>query len=159
MQEFRGSHQRKGNYDRNPARDADSRGIMRFHGNLRRRSRHIIFHNTQFQPSYCKKATGGSEDCLNDNRKNLGKKAARCCQRECYIALREAARLSAELLPVRLRADYPMTCEQYSINRECITSLCELYPNASYRSVKIKKQKEREILVPLPAAPESLTRK
>ena len=87
------------------------------------------------------------------------KKAARCCQRECYIALREAARLSAELLPVRLRADYPMTCEQYSINRECITSLCELYPNASYRSVKIKKEKERQILVPLPAAPESLTRK
>ncbi len=159
MQEFRGSHQRKGNYDRNPARDADSRGIMRFMGICGAGAGISFSIILNSNPRIAKKRQVVQKIVSTITGKISEKKAARCCQRECYIALREAARLSAELLPVRLRADYPMTCEQYSINRECITSLCELYPNASYRSVKIKKEKERQILVPLPAAPESLTRK
>ena len=53
--------------------------------------------------------------------------AARCCQRDCTIALREAAAISAELLPVALVADAPLACEQVSENRECIGEACPLY--------------------------------
>jgi len=54
--------------------------------------------------------------------------AARCCQRECYLALRKAADLSRDLLPVTLRADGPLDCEQSGLNDECIGAACPLCP-------------------------------
>jgi SAM-dependent methyltransferase len=56
------------------------------------------------------------------------REAARCCHRECVLALREAARISRELLPVSLRADYLSPCEQYAKNAECIGPKCPLFP-------------------------------
>jgi len=53
--------------------------------------------------------------------------AARCCQRECYVALRKAAELSRELLPVTLRADEILDCEQVGENEECIGAACPLF--------------------------------
>lgn len=50
--------------------------------------------------------------------------AARCCQREAFQALKAAVRLSAEHLPVPLRADAELGCEQRSRNRECIGTEC-----------------------------------
>lgn len=54
--------------------------------------------------------------------------AARCCQRDCLEALRLAAELSADLLPVRLWARAEVTCGQVAKNRECIATDCPQYP-------------------------------
>jgi hypothetical protein len=54
--------------------------------------------------------------------------APRCCQRDCWIALRRAAEVSEDLLDVRLAADEPLVCEQFRSNRECIGQRCPLWP-------------------------------
>lgn len=60
---------------------------------------------------------------------------ARCCQRESVIALKEAARLSAGLLPVALLADFPFQCRQQAKNKECIRQQCPLWAvNQNQRS-------------------------
>jgi len=53
--------------------------------------------------------------------------AARCCQRECFIALEKAAELSARSLPVTLRTGPPFDCEQIDLNDECIGPDCPLF--------------------------------
>jgi hypothetical protein len=53
--------------------------------------------------------------------------AARCCQRECWLALTKAAELSTTWLPVALHAEDPMACDQARLNDECIGAACELY--------------------------------
>jgi len=53
--------------------------------------------------------------------------AARCCQRECWLALRKAAELSRELLPIPLRAEAPLICRQSHDNRDCLLTTCPLY--------------------------------
>ena len=57
------------------------------------------------------------------------REAARCCQRECWLALRRAAELSRELLPIALVADAPLVCEQHGRNKECIDRECPLFPD------------------------------
>ncbi|HSR35952.1 MAG TPA: DUF5714 domain-containing protein, partial [Desulfurivibrionaceae bacterium] len=60
---------------------------------------------------------------------------ARCCQRESVIALKEAARLSRELLPIALLADFPFRCRQQARNKECIRQQCPLWAaNQNQRS-------------------------
>jgi len=53
--------------------------------------------------------------------------AARCCQRECYVALVKAAELSRDLLPVALLAEAPLDCEQSALVEECVGADCPLY--------------------------------
>jgi SAM-dependent methyltransferase len=53
--------------------------------------------------------------------------AARCCQRDCYIALKKAAELSKDVLPVALLAGETLDCEQADQNEECIGSACPLF--------------------------------
>jgi hypothetical protein len=55
-------------------------------------------------------------------------KAARCCQRDCWLALRAAAELSTEYLPVALQAETPLLCQQSDRNAECIADRCPLWP-------------------------------
>jgi rSAM/selenodomain-associated transferase 2 len=57
--------------------------------------------------------------------------AARCCQRDCWIGLREAARLSKAYLGVSLPAEAAFTCAQFERNAECIGNRCQLHPRAS----------------------------
>jgi len=52
--------------------------------------------------------------------------SARCCQRDCWIALREAARLSAEYLPIMLKAEKTLVCQQKKENSECIGKSCPI---------------------------------
>ncbi|MEW6595347.1 MAG: DUF5714 domain-containing protein [Thermodesulfobacteriota bacterium] len=60
---------------------------------------------------------------------------ARCCQRESVTALQEAARLSQELLPIPLLAEFPIRCRQQAQNRECLRHLCPLWAaNQNQRS-------------------------
>jgi len=62
--------------------------------------------------------------------------AARCCQRESYLALVEAARASKMLLPLQLRADQDLLCTQYPLNKECIKRACQLYPKQLNKKAK-----------------------
>jgi len=57
-----------------------------------------------------------------------GFEAARCCQRDCYIALRHAAALAPELVGVSPSADAPLDCTQLATNRECLGPDCPLHP-------------------------------
>lgn len=54
--------------------------------------------------------------------------APRCCQRECWLALRTAAELSLQYLPLPLRAEASLSCWQSDRNAECITDRCPLWP-------------------------------
>ncbi len=54
--------------------------------------------------------------------------AARCCQRDCAVSLNVAARESAEILPVPLRADDDLRCSQVRHNKECIHRVCPFFP-------------------------------
>jgi len=53
--------------------------------------------------------------------------AARCCQRECWLALRRAAELSRTLLPLPLTADAPLVCRQSGDRPDCLQSRCPLW--------------------------------
>jgi hypothetical protein len=61
-------------------------------------------------------------------------KAARCCQRDGYIALAAAAEISKSLLPVALKADYKLVCKQMPLNKECLGKECPLHPTQARRS-------------------------
>ena len=50
--------------------------------------------------------------------------AARCCQRDAWIALKKAAELSADLLDRPLRAEHPLRCRQQASNPECLGAAC-----------------------------------
>ncbi len=53
---------------------------------------------------------------------------ARCCQRDSWIALRTAARLSRGMIGVALTADGPVRCEQFRTNRDCLGPPCPFWP-------------------------------
>ena len=50
--------------------------------------------------------------------------AARCCQRDCWLGLKKAAELSAEYLPLSLKAEAVIGCNQRGQNKECIGLVC-----------------------------------
>jgi hypothetical protein len=51
-------------------------------------------------------------------------KAARCCQRDSWIALTMAAALSVDILPIALQAEANLICHQQKENAECIGAAC-----------------------------------
>lgn len=55
-------------------------------------------------------------------------RAARCCQRDVWIALTKAAELSSEWLPIPLRAETPVRCRQFPMNQDCLVRECPLWP-------------------------------
>ncbi len=55
--------------------------------------------------------------------------APRCCQRDSWVALRQAARLLPAFTAVRLEAG-GLTCRQWRENAECIRGRCPLWPGA-----------------------------
>lgn len=63
--------------------------------------------------------------------------AARCCQRDVWTALCQAAQLSETLLPIPLRANQHFECEQFSRNPQCMGQTCPLMPvNRNVLNVK-----------------------
>jgi MoaA/NifB/PqqE/SkfB family radical SAM enzyme/SAM-dependent methyltransferase len=54
-------------------------------------------------------------------------KAARCCQRDSWLAMTKAVTLSKRYLPIPLEANLQMNCEQQHRNRECMGAACPLY--------------------------------
>ncbi len=61
---------------------------------------------------------------------------ARCCRRDCWLALRKAAELSANLLPIPLKAEGGEACDQMSSNRECAGTRCPWFPGQRSAVVK-----------------------
>mgnify|MGYP006280625527 CR=1 FL=1 len=61
--------------------------------------------------------------------------APRCCQRDCWVALRKAAELSEDVLGIALSADEPLVCGQFRNNEECIGSECPLWPDSGGRDL------------------------
>jgi MoaA/NifB/PqqE/SkfB family radical SAM enzyme/ubiquinone/menaquinone biosynthesis C-methylase UbiE len=52
--------------------------------------------------------------------------APRCCQRDCWLALKAVADLSERYLPFALKAEEELCCNQYQLNKECIGKACPL---------------------------------
>jgi hypothetical protein len=59
--------------------------------------------------------------------------AARCCQRDCWLALRKAAELSRRLLPIPLTAEAPLVCRQSGERQDCLLSDCPLWDGQASR--------------------------
>lgn len=57
-----------------------------------------------------------------------GYQAARCCQRDCWIALRSALRIAAERWQLPLTELQPFACSQMARNKECLGLDCPLWP-------------------------------
>ncbi len=53
---------------------------------------------------------------------------ARCCRRDCRLALKQAASLSSRWLPLSLKAEGNPGCDQTTVNRECAGSQCPWFP-------------------------------
>lgn len=58
-----------------------------------------------------------------------GYEAARCCQRDCWIALRSGVRIAVEMWGLELLPVEPFACTQMARNRECLGVDCPLWPN------------------------------
>jgi hypothetical protein len=54
-------------------------------------------------------------------------KAARCCQRDSWLALKKAASLSETYLPITLKSENDLICQQKRQNKECMGLECPLY--------------------------------
>lgn len=57
-----------------------------------------------------------------------GYKAARCCQRDCWIALRTGMRIAGEMYGIALQEVEPFACTQMARNKECLGVDCPLWP-------------------------------
>ena len=57
--------------------------------------------------------------------------AARCCQRDSWLALRAASKILPEYLNIELPVTEKLICKQFSQNKECIGKLCPLFPENS----------------------------
>ncbi|SHE42522.1 Radical SAM superfamily enzyme, MoaA/NifB/PqqE/SkfB family [Desulfacinum infernum DSM 9756] len=60
--------------------------------------------------------------------------AARCCQRDSWIALRKAAQLSGRILDRQLCADHTLKCRQQAKNRECSGARCPVLRSLNGRA-------------------------
>lgn len=58
-------------------------------------------------------------------------KAPRCCQRDSWLALREASAIMHEITGKSLSV-YSFDCEQFQKNRECIHEQCPLWPGTRH---------------------------
>jgi len=53
--------------------------------------------------------------------------AARCCQRDSYVALKSISQLSRDKFGIYLPADHSFICTQNSENKVCVKETCPLY--------------------------------
>jgi MoaA/NifB/PqqE/SkfB family radical SAM enzyme/SAM-dependent methyltransferase len=60
--------------------------------------------------------------------------AARCCQRDSWIALKKVAEISKTVLPIPLQAEANLKCRQQTKNSECIGKDCPLLQQKEFKS-------------------------
>jgi 7,8-dihydro-6-hydroxymethylpterin dimethyltransferase len=75
-------------------------------------------------------------------------KAARCCQRDSWLALTKAVTLSRRYLPISLEANLAMNCEQRHRNKECMGTACPLYCRQRESVGKAKILRQTQYVVP-----------
>ncbi len=88
----------------------------------------LILKSTPMAASARQKIQTATQMCLADIAEL---DAARCCQRDSWLALKKAAELSQTMLPTGLKADTELNCKQMGINPTCIASRCPLSPPSS----------------------------
>ncbi|CAK8711426.1 Radical SAM superfamily enzyme, MoaA/NifB/PqqE/SkfB family [Candidatus Electrothrix laxa] len=59
--------------------------------------------------------------------------AGRCCQRETWLTLVHASRLSEDFFDIALPAETTLHCNQYEQNRECIRKRCPLWEEREWK--------------------------
>ncbi|MEA1923330.1 MAG: DUF5714 domain-containing protein [Pseudomonadota bacterium] len=87
----------------------------------------IILNSTPMQGRARRLSQAATHSCLG---KIIENEAARCCQRESWLSLEEATRLSATMLPVELETGPLPICEQFAQNPTCIKKECPLFPGS-----------------------------
>lgn len=89
----------------------------------------ILFEASPITPAQRQRVQGIVSQVLQDIS---GFEAARCCQRDSYLALKAAERISLNCLPIGLKAQEHFVCKQYMRNKECVGRACPLHK--SYKS-------------------------
>lgn len=87
----------------------------------------LILGATPLTPKERKMAQNATLEALKEIAKF---RAARCCQRDSYLALKKAAEISDKYLDIKLKAEYELKCQQSYLNKECIGKGCPLYLTA-----------------------------
>ena len=85
----------------------------------------IILNSTPMQAQARRLSQLATYTCLG---KIIEHEAPRCCQRESFICLNEAAKLSTSILPTALDIGTAPVCKQFSKNPTCIKRACPLFP-------------------------------
>ncbi|MBN2808771.1 MAG: methyltransferase domain-containing protein [Deltaproteobacteria bacterium] len=88
----------------------------------------VILEATPMQAQARRLSQTATHACLG---KIIAYEAARCCQRESWLSLEEAARLSKEILPLPLELGPAPICQQFAKNPTCIKSECPLFPGVN----------------------------
>ncbi|SDK93648.1 Radical SAM superfamily enzyme, MoaA/NifB/PqqE/SkfB family [Maridesulfovibrio ferrireducens] len=63
--------------------------------------------------------------------------AARCCQRDSWLALKAFAKISEEIMGLRITADKHMVCNQMDTNLECMGRNCPVIRNNKGKNIFI----------------------
>jgi len=79
---------------------------------------------TALQRSIAQKGTLAALELIADIE------AARCCQRDCWLALKAASKVSEDVLGLRLKADAHILCDQMKTNKECMGGSCPVVKNS-----------------------------
>ncbi|HIE07065.1 MAG TPA: methyltransferase domain-containing protein [Desulfarculaceae bacterium] len=85
----------------------------------------LILQSTPMKAAARQQSQSATQSCLADIAKL---DAARCCQRDSWLALNKAAELSQTMLPISLQANISLHCKQRGINPTCIGSKCPIFP-------------------------------
>lgn len=84
----------------------------------------IILEATPLTPKNRKIAQKATTAALGDI---AALRAARCCQRDSWLALQAAEKLSRQYLPIQLAANEKIACAQKEKNKECLGKGCPLF--------------------------------
>lgn len=71
-------------------------------------------------------------------------KAARCCQRDSWLALKACSRISSEILGIKLKSEVDIHCTQMKLNKECMGRDCPVIKNTAQQK-QPKRIKQAEI--------------
>lgn len=88
----------------------------------------LILQSTPMKAAARQQIQSATQQCLADIAEL---EAARCCQRDSWLALKKAAELSKTMLPIVLQANADLRCQQMEINPTCIGSKCPVNNHSS----------------------------
>jgi len=84
----------------------------------------IIMDTNPLKPSERKKVQEATIEAFN---RIASYEAARCCQRETWLALTTATQISSQFLPIALKARQLLECTRFKKTKECLRKACPLW--------------------------------